>query len=69
MEVCVDSVISAINAESGGNDKHNDKLPDILFLKMIELNECSKTYTYDFRCHTRGALWQSVGRGDNSNNR
>lgn len=32
MEVCVDSVISAINAESGGNYKHNDKLPDILFL-------------------------------------
>lgn len=32
MEVCVDSVISAINAESGGNDKHNDRLPDILFL-------------------------------------
>lgn len=60
MEVCVDSVISAINAENGGNDKHIEKLPDILFLKMIELNGCSKIYTYDFRCNTRGALRQSV---------
>lgn len=56
MEVCVDFVILVINVESGGNDKYNDKFLDILFLKMIELNECFKIYIYDFRCNMCGVL-------------
>lgn len=56
MEVCVDFVILVINVESGGNYKYNDKFLDILFLKMIELNECFKIYIYDFRCYMCGVL-------------